>query len=128
MRAGYLFGRETGVTFGADITLPRLGVGRGWVGRLDAEVLAPTDAPSFLGQPNTRVGLTFNQVLQSADRRAFRRLYGGLGAGFYVSDRMFLGGKLFAGTALNGLSNIEFDIHLPGESRPFYALLVRFNL
>ena len=88
---------------GADLTIPSLGFGKNWVGRLDAEAIVSAN----LGGNSTLIPLTINEVYFSPTKTDSFRLYGGFGIGIFIGSDTGFGGKVFGGA--------RFSQHLSGE-------------
>ena len=119
IRLGAMISPQVKFVGGADLTLPRLGFGSNWVGRVDAEAIVSAN----LGGNSTLVSLAFDQVYQNADK-----LYFGAGVGPYFGDSTRLGGKIFVGSRFSPKTSGEASLHFVGGGDPLFILQVRQSL
>ena len=116
IRLGAMVSPRVKFVGGADLTVPRLGFGSNWVGRIDAEAIVSAN----LGGNSTLVPLTFDQVYQKSDK-----LYFGAGLGPYFGDTTRLGGKIFVGSRFDPQTSGEASLHFVGGGDPLFILQVR---
>jgi hypothetical protein len=109
---------------GADLTLPSLGVGRHWAGRIDAEAIVSAN----FGGNSTVVPITFDEVYFSPQRTSSFRPYVGLGVGPYIASTTRFGGKLFVGARFSQRLSGEAAVHFSGDGDALAILEVRTSL
>jgi hypothetical protein len=124
LRLGAMVSPRTKFVGGVDLTLPTLGFGPDWVGRVDAEAIVSAN----LGGVTTVVPLTFNEVYYAPERTGTTRLYAGAGIGPYFGEYVRFGGKLFIGANFTPHVSGEVDLQFSGSGRPLVTAMVRFPL
>lgn len=122
LRLGLSVSPRTKFVGGADITLPQLSLGPGFVTRIDAEAVVSAN----FGGVSTLVPVTFDQVY-SKGLVSGTRTYIGAGIGPYIGEVTRFGGKIFVG-ATQGRIGGEFGVHFTGFGDPLLTLQARFRL
>lgn len=96
---------------GLDASLPSFGLGNGWSGRLDADVIFKAN---FAGI-NTIVPVTINQVYYSNPTATGQVGYIGGGAGFIFGGKTRFTGKLLVGFEFSRRLGAEANVFLNSE-------------
>ncbi len=109
---------------GADLTLPSLGIGQHWVGRIDAEAIVSAN----FGGNSTLIPLTFDEVYLSPSQTSSFRPYAGLGIGPYFASTTRFGGKLFVGARFSPRISGEAAVHFSGGGDALLILEARTSL
>lgn len=122
LRLGLSVSPRTKFVGGADITLPQLSLGPGFVSRIDAEAVVSAN----FGGASTLVPVTFDQVY-SKGLVSGTRTYVGAGIGPYIGEVTRFGGKIFVG-ATQGRIGGELGVHFTGFGDPLLTLQARFRL
>jgi len=124
IRLGAMLSPRIKFVGGADLTLPSLGIGRNWVGRVDAEAIVSAN----FGGNSTVIPLTFDEVYFSPNREASFRPYFGFGFGPYFASTTRFGGKIFVGARFSQRISGEASLHFSGAGDPLFVLQARTSL
>ncbi len=109
---------------GADLTIPSLGLGANWAGRLDAEAIVSAN----IGGNSTLVPLTFNEVYFAPVKSGSVRFYGGAGIGLFIGSDTNFGGKVFGGARFSQQISGEIGVLFPGQGDGIVTAQVRVSL
>ena len=122
LRLGVVVTPVASVDTGLDITFPRLRIGASWTSRVDLDLSARFDSPSFASRRDAELALSLCQVYTPGGVNRGRYFLGaGLGPSF--GPRSGLGGKVFAGMNFTPVVSIEAEVQLP-PSAPVRAVLM----
>jgi len=108
LHGGAMLTPRTGAMVGADATIPGLGLGNGWHGRLDADVIFKAN----LGGVDTIIPVTFDQLYYSPNAAAGHNVYYGAGLGAVLSGPARFDGKLVLGTEITDRLGAELNVHI----------------
>jgi len=109
---------------GADLTVPGLGFGKNWVGRIDAEAIVSAN----FGGNSTVVPVTFDEVYFFPDRTGSLLPYTDVGIGPYFASSTNFGGKIFLGARFSPRISGEAAVHFAGSGDALLILEVRTSL
>jgi hypothetical protein len=109
---------------GADLTLRNLGIGRHWVGRIDAEAIVSAN----FGGNSTVVPVTFDEIYFSPSKTSGFRPYAGFGIGPYFASTTRFGGKLLVGARFSQRLSGEAAVHFSGDGDALLILEARTSL
>ncbi|MCW3098840.1 MAG: hypothetical protein JWL77_4458 [Chthonomonadaceae bacterium] len=124
IRLGAMLSPRIKFVGGADLTIPSLGIGQNWVGRIDAEAIVSAN----FGGNSTVVPLTFDEVYFSPSKTSGLRPYAGLGVGPYFASTTRFGGKFFVGARFSQRISGEASLHFSGAGDPLLVLQARTSL
>lgn len=124
LRIGGMVSPRTKFAGGVDYALPSTGIGRDWIGRVDAEAIVSAN----LGGITTIIPVTFGEVYTMPERTGSVRFYGGVAIGPYFGEVTRFGGKLFAGANFSTHFSGEVGVHFSGSGEPLVTLTARVPL
>lgn len=125
-RFGIVFPPVSSAAVGLDVTFPRLGITKQFIGRIDAEGIARFDSPSFGSLRDSKLAVNFCQVYVPGGVNQSRFYIGG-GAGVFIGRPTKLGGKLFIGTNISKVVSFELGGFISDTKHTGIALHVRLS-
>ncbi len=123
LRLGVNVAPRTRFVGGADITLPRLSIGKGFSTRIDVDAIVSAN----FGGVATLVPLMFDQIY-SKGLVGKTRVYVGAGIGPYFGEITRFGGKVLVGAGITEKIGVELNVYFPGFGDPYVAILARLPL
>lgn len=125
-RVGVVASPTASADLGLDITVPRLRAARNWTTRLDVDLAARFNSPSFGSRRDASVFPALCQVYAPGGVNR-GRWYLGAGAGPYFGRHSDLGFKLFGGLNTSRTVAFELEGQFPGDGTSRLVAMVRLS-